>query len=329
MFSGPAESYPRLLGDIGGTNARFGLIVSPGAGISQVCSLGCADFPDPLALIRHYLAQNPAYQPRHAAIGIANPVSGDFLRMTNTNWSFSVSALRQALGFQTLIFLNDFSALAMSLPYLQSGELKPIGEGKAQPGRAIAVIGPGTGLGVSGLIPAGGGYLPLSGEGGHVSLSPATQEEFAVAAHLQHEYGHVSAERVLSGPGLVVLHQALAVVRGQAAEALSAATITNIGLEGKDGLCVDALSMFCALLGSVAGNLALTLGAQGGVFVGGGIVPRLGEFFERSAFRQRFQEKGRFKAYLSEIPTNVILAAQPALTGAAVALSQALATQSD
>lgn len=328
MFSGPAESYPHLLGDIGGTNARFGLIVSPGAEISRICSLRCADFPDPLALIRHYLAQNSVHGPRHAAIGIANPVSGDFLRMTNTSWSFSVSALREALGFQTLIFLNDFSALAMSLPYLQSGELKPIGEGKAKPGRAIAVIGPGTGLGVSGLIPVGAGYLALSGEGGHVSLSPATQEEFAVTACLQREYGHVSAERVLSGPGLVVLHQALAVVRGQAAEALNAAAITDAGLEGMDGLCADALSMFCALLGSVAGNLALTLGAQGGVFVGGGIVPRLGVFFERSAFRQRFEEKGRFKAYLSEIPANVILAAQPALTGAAVALSQALAAES-
>lgn len=324
MFSGPADSYPHLIGDIGGTNARFAMIAAPGAPISHVATLRCADYSGPLEAIHAWRTQQAAPTPRNGAIGIANPVTGDQLRLTNNPWAFSVEALRQALHMEQLVFVNDFTALALSLPHLGDAERYQVGTGVCIPGCAIGVIGPGTGLGVSGLIPSGKGYVPLGGEGGHVSLSPQTDEEFALTALLAREYGHVSAERVLSGPGLITLYRALAQVRGQTAQALDSAAITTAALSGTDALCAASLAMFCALLGSCAGNLALTLGARGGVFIGGGIVPRLGGYFAESAFRQRFEAKGRFSSYLAQIPTYVITANNPALIGAAVALEQAV-----
>ncbi len=324
MSSGLAEMYPRLVGDIGGTHARFGLIRAQGETISQIATLKCADYAGPLEAINAYLTTRGGIPPRHAAMGIANPITGDELRLTNNPWHFSIRALREALGLGELIFVNDFTALALSLPHLGASELRQVGGGQALVGAAIGVIGPGTGLGVSGLVPSRGQYAPIGGEGGHVSLSPATEEEFAVTAALLKEYGHVSAERVLSGPGLLSLHRALARVRGLPEPERDAATITQLALADTDSLCADTLAMFCALLGSTAGNLALTLGAQGGVFIGGGIVPQLGDYFDRSDFRARFEAKGRFAGYLSAIPTWLITAGNPALTGAAVALQQAL-----
>ncbi|MDP5241396.1 glucokinase [Uliginosibacterium sp. 31-16] len=324
MFSGPADSYPRLLGDIGGTNARFALIAAPGAPISHIASLACADYAGPLEAIRAWREQTGAPAPRNGAVGIANPITGDALRLTNNPWAFSIEALRRALGLEQLVFVNDFTALALSLPHLTDAERRQTGRGSCVPGCAIGVIGPGTGLGVSGLVVAGTGYVPLGGEGGHVSLAPHTDEEFALTALLLREHGHVSAERVLSGPGLISLYRALAQVRGETAQSLDSAAITTAGLAGTDALCTATLSTFCALLGSVAGNLALTLGARGGVFIGGGIVPRLGTWFDQSDFRARFEAKGRFTDYLAQVPTYVITASNPALIGAAVALEQAI-----
>lgn len=321
MSSGPAESYPRLLGDIGGTNARFAWLDHPGASISHTSNLACADFPGPLEAIRAWLDIHQLPTPRHAALGLATPVQGDQVRFTNSHWSFSIEALRHALNIGRLVCMNDFTALALALPHLQEADRRQIGPGQAQAKQAIGLIGPGTGLGVSGLIKAERSYIPIAGEGGHVSLSPATDEELAITAILQRQYGHVSAERILSGPGLVTLYQALAQVRGQRAEDLDSARITAAALENNDALCAATLDVFCAQLGSAAGNLALTLGAGGGVYIGGGIVPRLGTYFDNSAFRARFEAKGRFASYLAKIPTWVITASQPALVGAQAALA--------
>lgn len=321
MFSGRPDTFPRLLGDIGGTNARFALIRAPGEPISDILNLQCADFPGPLEAIRSYLASTGCASPRQAAMGIANPVTDDWLKMTNNAWAFSIEALRGSLGLERLLFINDFTALALSLPHLSPNELRQIGGGSAVTNTAIGVIGPGTGLGVSGLVPSATGWIPLEGEGGHVSLSPQTAEELAITALLSTN-GHVSAERVLSGPGLVCLHQALAQVRKLEVAELDSSRITQAAIDGTDALCVDTLNTFCALLGSTAGNLALTLGARGGVFIGGGIIPKLGGFFDASPFRARFEAKGRFNTYLSAIPTRLITASNPALTGAAAALDQ-------
>jgi len=321
MSSGHADTYPRLVGDIGGTNARFAMVLAPDAAITHIRTLPCADYPGIAEAMEAYLKLEAVPAPKNAAMGIANPVTGDAISLTNNDWAFSTEAVRQRLGLNRLTFVNDFTALALSLPYLSAAEKRQVGRGTAVEGAAIGVIGPGTGLGVSGLIPQKGRYSALEGEGGHVTLSAQTEEEFAVIAAILKTHSHCSAERVLSGPGLKTLYRALAEVRGIQARDIDSPDISSLGVSKQDALCADTLNMFCALLGSEAGNLALTLGALGGIFIGGGIVPRFGDFFEASPFRARFEAKGRFSTYLEKIPTYVITAAYPALTGAAAAMT--------
>jgi glucokinase len=314
----------RLLADIGGTNARFAWQAGAGSPIQDIATLPCARYATLEDALQDALQRLGRPAPRQGAIAIANPVLGDLVRMTNHHWSFSISALRSRFGFERLKVLNDFSALALALPTLSPQELRPLGSGTAQPDAAVGLIGPGTGLGVSGLLPDGhGGFVALEGEGGHVTLAGCTPREQQVLAQLARRHGHASAERAVSGQGLVDVLAALAALDqpGDAAPALTAADITAAALAGSDARCVEALNLFCAFLGTAAGNLALTLGARGGVYIGGGIVPRLGRFIDASPLRERFEAKGRFRRYLAAIPVFVIEARQsPALRGAARAL---------
>jgi glucokinase len=319
---------PRLLADIGGTNARFAIELGPGrVGLVEV--LLCDSFPTIAQALGAYLA-SPAVaaagfgQLRHAAIAIANPVDGDLVRMTNHHWEFSIEALRQECGFQTLLVVNDFSALARALPHLDSSGRVQVGAGVARAHSAIGLVGAGTGLGVSGLVPHAGRWQALSSEGGHVTFSPANALEVAILQFAWSEFGHVSAERLLSGVGLELIYRALAAIRAVPAEALDAPEISRRALAGQCALCDEVLEVFCGMLGTVAGNLALTLGAQGGIYIGGGIVPRLGERFARSSFRSRFEHKGRFGAYLAQVPTFVITAQYPAFLGVAAILAEHL-----
>lgn len=317
------EDSGRLVADIGGTYARFGVLLGEGRTPSLQQTLKCADFPGLVEALRYYLDLVQAGPPREAAVAVATPVTGDWVKMTNHVWAFSVEKVRLALGLERLLVVNDFAALAMALPFLGDDEMRKVGGGAPVAGTPLALLGPGTGLGVSGLIPSAAGWVPLQGEGGHVSFSPADQREAEILRVLWRNYPHVSAERLVSGLGFCNLHRALAEIEGRSAESLTPEEITARALEGSDRLCTEALDTFCAMLGTVAANLALTLGARGGVYVGGGIVPRLGEFFARSPFRRRFEDKGRFAAYLAAIPSYVILAPTPALLGAAELLRQA------
>lgn len=318
-------AFPRLVGDIGGTNARFAICEAPDAQPTHVAALKGDEFPTLQAAMRSYLDGLGGPVPKACAIGIANPVDGDHLQMTNHTWGFSIEAVRREFGFDRFVVVNDFVALALALPALRPQELKPVGGGQAVPGATLGLVGAGTGLGVASLVfTQRGEAVAVGGEGGHVSLAPATHEEAAVIDSLQRRFGHASGERALSGPGLVNLYVALAEVRQQPAALEEPAAVLAAAMEGSDALAVAALDMFCALLGSVAGNLALTVGARGGMYIGGGIVPRMGGAFARSAFRQRFEAKGRFQGYLSEIPCWVIDAEQsPALLGASRALDAA------
>jgi glucokinase len=314
----------RLLGDIGGTNARFAWQAGHGAPLQDVLALATADHASVGHAIAHYLASTGRSAPPWCAIGIANPITGDRVQMTNSHWSFSLSALQAELGFERLRVINDFTALALALPDLQPSELRQLGGGAAVAGEPIGLVGPGTGLGVSGLLPgaAPGTWVPLQGEGGHVTLAAADGREEAVLRVLRERFGHASAERAVSGMGLEALHAALTTLDAPGSStALPATEITTRALAGSDVRCAEAVALFCSFLGSVAGNLALTLGARGGVYIGGGIVPRLGPLFAGSAFRERFEAKGRFRAYLAQIPVFVIHASvSPALLGAARAL---------
>jgi len=285
--------------------------------------LPCADFADIALAVQAYLARAGVGAPVAACIGIANPVTGDQITMTNHHWSFSIEALQKRLSLRKLKVINDFTALALALLSLPQAQRTQLGGQVASPHSAIALIGPGTGLGVSGLIPHGdSGWSAIAGEGGHITLAAHTALEYQVIEHIRAQYGHVSAERVLCGQGLVDLHLALsAVQQPSAAQDITPVEIVQRALTDKDAACLQTLDMFAGFLGSVAGDLALTLGARGGVYIGGGIVPRLMGWFETSSFRQRFEAKGRFATYLQQIPVWVIQAKEsPALWGAANAL---------
>jgi glucokinase len=314
----------RLLGDIGGTHARWAWQAGPGAPVGDVEVMRCADHASLLDAARHYLARR-GETPHEACIGIATPVTGDAVRMTNHPWSFSIEQVRRDLGLARLLVINDFTALATSLPALGPDDLRALGAPRAAPlaGAPRALLGPGTGLGVSGLVPCGSGWQALAGEGGHVTLAAADDEDAAVLAHLRRHFDHVSAERVLSGAGLVTLAEAAGALAGRPARTLTPAEVTAHARAGDDPDCTLAVRWFTGFLGNVAGNLALTLGARGGVYIGGGVVPRLGDAFDGAHFRRRFEAKGRFAAYLAPVPTWLITAATPALLGAALALDAA------
>ena len=311
-----------LVGDIGGTNARFGL-VSPDGTLLHSRVLADNDYPGIGEAIEAYLADRDGLpRPRRGAIAIASPVGGDEVRMTNHPWTFSVSGLKRRFAFQRLEVINDFTAQALALPHLKPGDKLTVGRGAAEPGHPIGVLGPGSGLGVSGLVPSGRHWIPLTGEGGHATMPPGSDRESAVLGALRRHLDHVSGERVLSGPGLVNIYNSLAQVEGVPAKQYTAAQITDLEVAREDPLCREATQMFCAMLGTMAGNLALTLGARGGVYIAGGIVPRLGERFAASPFRERFEAKGRLSEYLATIPTYVVTHPLPAFLGCAAALME-------
>jgi glucokinase len=316
-----APHFTGLVGDIGGTHARFALITGDGQPLAHALTLPTSGFADLGEAVQAYLQQVGAAAPTQACIAIANPIDGDWLRMTNTAWAFSIEATRQRLGLASLRMLNDWEAMALSAPTFTAGELLPLGGGESVPDAPRGLLGAGTGLGVSSLVRGRSGeWVPIAGEGGHVTLSPGNAREADILRVLWQRWPHVSAERVISGMGLENLYTALAELSGQSLPPLSAADISQRALAGQDALCLEAVDTMCVLLGRVAGNLALTLGARGGIYIGGGVMGHLRTYLPRSGFRAAFEDKGRFAAFLSRIPTWLIEAEQPALRGAAMGL---------
>ena len=314
---------PRLLADIGATHARFALQTAPGV-FRSVRVLKCDDFEGIVPLLRFYLADHAEVTLNHAALAVANPINGDQVRMTNRDWEFSTDAVRRELGLHTLLIVNDFTALAMALPGLKPDDVMQVGPGTPAGNAVIGVLGPGTGLGVSGVIPTVDGFVTLGSEGGHVNFAPADEREFAILQYAWKEWPHVSNERLISGPGMEIIYRALAERNGVRAGNRGAPEIISGALEENDPLCLEVLECFCGMLGGAAANLAVTLGAFGGIFIGGGIVPRMGEWFASSPFRARFEAKGRFTNYLSDIPSYVITTPNPAFYGVATILSEHL-----
>lgn len=306
-----------LIADIGGTNARFALVEEGGA-IRASQAYRCADFTGPAPAAQAFLtAHGGGMRPDRAAFAVASPIDGDVVGLTNSAWRFSIEQSRQALGLTSLRVINDFTALALSAPLLGAVDKMAIGHGVAQSGAPIAILGPGTGLGVSALVPSADGWIPLSTEGGHVTMAPADEDEDKVLHWLRGRYGHVSAERVLSGGGLVNLYDAACALAGASPAFTDAAAISQAALAGRCPLAKQALDMFFAMLGTVAGNLVLSLGAKGGVYVAGGILPRMADAFQASGFRTRFEAKGRFDTYLAPVPVWLITHPLPAFPGLA------------
>ena len=312
---------PLVVADIGGTNARFGFLGPADALPVAVRTLPTAEHEGPLQAMQAYLKGLPPELQGAAATGLsaswalATTVGGDEVVMTNNHWRFSRQAVQQALGLKALHLFNDFEALAYAVPHLGPQQLQSWDDRLPRLDGTLAVIGPGTGLGVAGVARTRAGWQALPGEGGHVTLSAANDDEAELLRLARRQWPHVSAERLLSGIGLPLLHDCVAQQHGRPGPSLSTEAVVQAGLAG-DPVAARTLDTFCAMLGSFSGNVALTLGARGGVFLGGGILPRLGPLFFRSAFRQRFEDKGRFAAFLAGIPTVVITDTMVALSGA-------------
>jgi glucokinase len=315
------QGYPRLLGDIGGTNVRWAWQESAHAALEDVSVQPCEASASLQDSAVHYLAARGRNRPKWAGMGVATTVTGDDVRFTNNSWQFSISGFQKALSLERCLVINDFTALALSLPVLKPIDVRAVGAGSAVAGSAIALLGPGTGLGVSGLVPdAAGRFTALGGEGGHVTLAATDDMQAILLGLLRKKFQHVSAERVLSGAGLVNLYHAICTIQGCAVRDLQPADVTDGAVTGTDAQCALAVRYFTQFLGNVAGNLALTLGAKGGVYIGGGIVPRLGVAFDDALFRQSFEDKGRYRDVLAAMPVWVITVSNPALLGASRAL---------
>ena len=302
------DGFPFLIGDVGGTNARFAL-ASEGE-FGPVERMPTADYSGPVDAIRAFLRKTGA-APRAVAIACAGPVVDRRVRLTNAGWEIEGASLSRELRIPDVVLVNDFEALAWAIADFRDRDLRLVGGGESVEGAPAIILGAGTGLGAAVYAKMAQRGIVISGEGGHVTMPASTGDEARMLASLRKELGHVSAERLLSGEGLVRLHDWFS--GGQSG--ITATEITDSALDGTDGFSRQALARFCAMLGTFAGNMALTVGARGGVYIAGGIVPRFHDFFAASEFRSRFEAKGRFQAYLAGIPTAVVLHPEPAMIG--------------
>lgn len=315
-----------LIADIGGTNMRIARIADT-TGIPQLRKeYRCADYANVETAIEDYLRENGLARPQHIALAVACAVTGDWVQFTNSPWRFSQLALKGHFGLESLWVLNDFEALALSLRHMLAKSLCQVGGGQAQDRAPMAVIGPGTGLGVAAIVPYGiKSWLPVSSEGGHMSLSPTTEFELDILRAAWTERQHISAEAFLSGTGLPILYRAIGRVRGETFDArITAERIGANAMAGNDVLCSLTINTFCEILGTIAGNMALLFCARGGVYVGGGIVPKILPLFKESGFRSRFESKGRLSGYLESIPTTVITGEMTALSGLGAVMGETL-----
>ncbi|XBS68693.1 glucokinase [Acerihabitans sp. KWT182] len=314
-----------LVGDVGGTNARLALCDMSDGAISHIHTYSSQQYSTLEAVIRHYLeAQKVAAA--EACIAIACPITGDRVEMTNNPWNFSIKEMKANLGLALLEVINDFTAVSMAVPVLREADIEQFGGDKPRPG-PIAVYGAGTGLGVCHLARQDKRWVSLPGEGGHVGFAPGNKDEIAILSQLNAELGHVSTERVLSGPGLVNIYRSLVKADGRAPQDLRPSEVTDRAIAGDNEDCRRALSVFCDIMGRFGGDLALNMGTFGGVYIAGGLVPRFKDFFRASGFRAAFENKGRFKSYLSPIPVYLITHEQPGLLGAGAHLRQLMGSE--
>lgn len=308
-----------LAGDIGGTNARFALFTNGQYNESSLHTLPVAGFPDLADTIAAYckLIGDEAKAISKIALSVASTAEyADYMELTNNDVAFKVSDLVARFNLQQARVVNDFTAAALGIVSLPEKNLQLLHEGRADPNAAKAVLGAGTGLGVSGLISAGTHWIPLQGQGGHVTMVAQTERELAIHKVIAEDLGHVSAERYLSGPGTVRLYNAVCELEGVAPEFTRASEITTAAIDGNCDICGEVLRLFCKNLGVVAGDLAVTLGSSGGIYIAGGIVPHLGEYFTHSDFLYWLHYKGRFSEFVKAMPVWLVTGNEPALYGA-------------
>jgi len=303
-----------VLADIGGTHVRFA-VLSDGR-LGDIVHMDVRDYPQFGDALAAFLAgQAQRYAIRAAILAVAGAIEGERCELTNSKWVVDAAELRARFGFQGVRIINDFEAIAWSLPHLPADALRKVGGGAAVAQAPMAVLGPGTGLGVAAYVPHDAGGIVLRSEGGHTSLPAGSAREDAIVDRLRQRFGHVSVERALSGPGLENLYHAIASLDGVTVPERNAAAISQAGIEGSCPVSRAALDTFCALLGDVAGNFALAFAAQGGVFVGGGVTYHLHDYLRHSQFRARFEAKGRMAHFVAPIPTFLIVQHDTAFIG--------------
>ncbi|GAA5172716.1 glucokinase [Modicisalibacter zincidurans] len=313
---------PALIGDIGGTNARFALVTPDAFDLQAIQTLRCADYPTLEAAVRDYLARVGAVgerAPREACLAFACPVHEDDVRLTNNAWRFSKRRVKADLALELFKVINDFTAQALGIPHVDADQLVAVGAGQADAHRARLVIGPGTGLGMAGLFPGQHDWIPLPTEGGHVTFAPTDEFEQQLVSFLRGSYGRVSVERVLCGQGLLDLYRAHAHDAGIEARHDSPAAVTDGARDG-DPVAEATILRFLKMLGDVCGDAALTFGARGGVYLCGGVVPRLLDWLPHSDFRRAFADKGRMSDFNASLPVWVVTAPWTGLLGACEAL---------
>jgi glucokinase len=307
-----------LLADIGGTKARFAVLRESRLG--GVETLATRDYANAIDGIRHFLGRHHNDDIDRAVIAAAGPVQDGRCALTNASWVLDSRELAHTFGMQPVRIVNDLEALAWAVPHFTASDVAAIGDGREAPSEPVALIAPGTGLGMACFVP--GSPRAMASEGGHATLASTTTAEAAVVEFLQRRHGHVSAERVLSGGGLVNLHDALTEVGKSPARSPSPEEIVRAAVDGQSETARRALDLFCGFLGSVAGNAALTFGARGGVLIAGGIAPRIVDYVRQSDFRERFEGKGRLRSYLARIPTRIVIRPDPTFVGLAALAQQ-------
>ena len=309
-----AQSADLLVADIGGTNARFAISDGDGT-LHELRVLHAAKFPKIEEAVAAYFAELKRPRPSQACFAVACPAKGAEIKLTNSSWRFVKEELRQQFQFERFVVINDFEALAASVPVLKGLQLAELRPGDPDPTSVSLVIGPGTGLGVGAYVPAGrSAWAVISGEGGHVGFAPNTEQEIRLWRRMREKYGRVSAERVLNGAGLVNVYRFMADEAGQPVGEIDAPEISRRALAGEE-VAINTVLMFFDMLGSVTGDLALAFGSRGGVYIGGGITPKLLDFARRSKLVERFLDKGRVAAILQSMPICVILEERAALYG--------------
>jgi glucokinase len=318
-----------LIGDIGGTNARFAMAHADKAGFFNELTLPCADYDTAELGIADYLERSGSASPDVICLAAAGPVVDDRITLTNNNWFIDGAALRQEFPSAGVRLLNDFEAISYSIPILGENDTATIGlvpsalEGKAN--FTLGVLGPGTGLGTGGLICRSGLVIPIVGEGSHAGFAPETRMQLEVLQQLRQRFERVSDERLISGPGLENIYQALNIIHGKPDIPVPAAEIFSRVLAKEDAIAVEATGLFFEALGQIAGNLALALGAFDGVYLAGGIVKRYPDLLNTSGFRAGFENKGRHRVLMEKVPTLLILHPQPGLLGASYCAREMLA----
>jgi glucokinase len=315
------NSGPLLIADIGGTNARFALANTDKVGFDSPMTLKCADFSTSVEAIHHYLEAVSAPAPAAICLAAAGPLIDEAVKVTNNHWTLSAMAMREDLGVDRVRLMNDFEAVAWSVPFIDDRYLESVGQAsqKSLPTQTfnVAIVGPGTGLGTGGLCKRDGLLIPLVGEGGHIGFAPKSKVQIELLEVLRDKFERVYVERLVSGSGIENIYWALNVLRGDKQGQLSAAEIFAAASDGTDPVAADATQLFFEILGQVAGDIALVLGAWDGVYLAGGIVKRYPEMLHISGFRNAFESKGQHRSMMERIPTRLITYDEPGLLGAA------------